>query len=160
MSTNCADFGVAIERRFAGSSAANRTGRRHLRLFAQPIEGDPVMIEERLHGDDYAPRTVARPPDRAWVCAFGIYDPASQLGAPSSTPLKLRFTENVPLCGETQDFFPLSAIRRIVSAIRLWRARARSRQELCQLSDHQLSDIGLRRENVGYGFLEPFCYRD
>jgi uncharacterized protein YjiS (DUF1127 family) len=118
------------------------------------------MIEQRLHGDDYGHRMVARSPDTARVCAFGIYDPASQLGAPSSTPPKLRFTKSVPLRGEARDFSPLSAIRRIVSAIRLWRARARSRQELYQFSDHQLSDIGLRRENVDYGFLEPFWYRD
>jgi uncharacterized protein YjiS (DUF1127 family) len=55
---------------------------------------------------------------------------------------------------------PLVAIGRIVSAIRLWRACARSWQELCELSDHQLSDIGLRREDVGYRFLEPFWYGD
>jgi uncharacterized protein YjiS (DUF1127 family) len=116
------------------------------------------MIEERLHGDDrgYGHRRVACPPDTARVCAFGIRDSAGQLGAPSSTPPKLRFTERVPPRAETQGFSPLRAIRRIVSAIRLWRARARSRQELCQLSDHQLGDIGLRRQDVGYGFAEPF----
>jgi uncharacterized protein YjiS (DUF1127 family) len=120
------------------------------------------MIEERLHGDDrgYGRRRVVRPPDTARVCAFGLYDPVRQLGAPLSTPPKLRFTETVPPCAETGGVSPLSAIRRIVSAIRLWRARARSRQELCELSDHQLSDIGLRREDVGYGFLGPFWYGD
>jgi uncharacterized protein YjiS (DUF1127 family) len=113
------------------------------------------MIEERLHGDYYAPRTVARTPDRAWVCALGIHDPAWQLGAP-----KLRFSENVPLRSKAQGVSPLPAIRRIVSAIRLWCAQARSRQELCELSDHQLSDIGLRRVDVGYGFTERLWYRD
>jgi uncharacterized protein YjiS (DUF1127 family) len=113
------------------------------------------MIEERLHGDDYAPRTVARPPDRAWVCALGIHDPAWQLGAP-----KLRFSESVPPRTEARGVSPLAVIRQIVSAIRLWRARARRRQELCELSEHMLSDIGLRRVDVGYGFPEVFWYRD
>jgi len=113
------------------------------------------MIEERLHGDDYAPRTIARPPDRASVCALGIHDPAWQLGAP-----KLPFSESVPPRTEARGVSPLPAIRRIVSAIRLWCAQARSRQELCGLSDHQLSDIGLRRVDVGYGFTEVLWYRD
>ena len=113
------------------------------------------MIEECLHGDDYAPRTVARPPDRAWVCALGIHDSAWQLGAP-----KLPFSESVPPRTEARGVSPLPAIRRIVSAIRLWCAQARSRQELCGLSDHQLSDIGLRRVDVGYGVTEVLWYRD
>ena len=120
------------------------------------------MIGERLRGDDrgYGRRTVAPPPDAAWVCAFGIYDPAGRLAAPSSTPPKLRFTARVPPGAETRGVSPLSTIRRIVSAIRRWRARARSRRELCELSDHQLSDIGLRREDVGYEFPKPFWQRD
>ena len=47
---------------------------------------------------------------------------------------------------------PLTAIRRIVAAIRRWREHARSRQQLRALSDHLLKDIGLRREDVGYEF--------
>ena len=109
------------------------------------------MIEELPYGDDrgYGRRMVARPPDTARVCAFGIYDPAGWLGAPLSTPPKLRFTERVPPSAETRGVSPLSAIRRIVSAIRLWRARAHSRQQVRELSDHLLKDIGLRREDVG-----------
>jgi uncharacterized protein YjiS (DUF1127 family) len=116
------------------------------------------MIEELPHGDDrgYGRRTVARPPDTAWVCAFGIYDPAGRPDGPSSTPPKLRFTAGVPPRAGTRGFSPLSAIRRIVSAIRMWRARARSRQQLCELSDYQLSDIGLRRKDVGYGLSDTF----
>jgi len=96
------------------------------------------MIEEHLHRDDrgYERRRVARPLDMAWVCAFGIYDPAGRLGVPSSTPPKLRFTERVPPRVELRGISALSAIRRIVSAIRLWRARAHSRQQLRELSDH------------------------
>jgi uncharacterized protein YjiS (DUF1127 family) len=113
------------------------------------------MIEERLHGDVYAPRTVARPPHRARVCALGIHDPVWRLGAP-----KLRLSESVPPRTEARVVSSLPAIRRIVSAIRRWCAQSRSRQELCKLSDHQLSDIGLRRVDVGYGFPEVFWCRD
>jgi uncharacterized protein YjiS (DUF1127 family) len=54
----------------------------------------------------------------------------------------------------------LTATRQAVAAIRLWRARARSRQELRELSDHLLKDIGLRREVVGYEFPAPFWHCD
>ena len=118
------------------------------------------MIEERLRGDDrgYGRGRVARPLDMAWVCAFGIYDPARRLGVPSSTPPKLRFTERVPPSAETRGVSPLPAIRRIVAAIWRWRSRARahSRQQLRELSDHLLKDIGLRREAVGCEFPKPF----
>ena len=116
------------------------------------------MIEELPYGDDrgYGRRMVARPPDTARVCAFGIYDPAGQLGAPSLTPLKLQFTEGMPSRAEIRGFLPLSAIRRIVAGIRLWRARTRARQELSELSEHMLSDIGLRRVNIGYGLSDTF----
>jgi uncharacterized protein YjiS (DUF1127 family) len=120
------------------------------------------MFEERLHDDDssYGRRRVAHAPATAPVCAFGIYDPAKQPGAPPSTSLKLRFTERMPPRAEPRGVSPLSAIRRVVSAIRRWRARARSRQELSELNGHQLSDIGLRREDAGYLSLESFWYRD
>jgi uncharacterized protein YjiS (DUF1127 family) len=54
----------------------------------------------------------------------------------------------------------LTAIRQAVAAIRLWRARARSRQELRELSDHLLKDIGLGREEVGYEFPRRFWHCD
>ena len=115
------------------------------------------MIEELPHGDDrgYGRRRIARPPTRRGS-AFGIYDPARQLGAPSSTLPKLRFSERLPPRAEPRGVSPLAVIRRIVSAIRMWRARARSWQELCELSEHMLSDIGLRRVDVGYGLSDTF----
>jgi uncharacterized protein YjiS (DUF1127 family) len=47
-------------------------------------------------------------------------------------------------------------ISRIVAAIRQWRIRARSRQQLREPSDNLLKDIGLRREGVGCEFPKPF----
>jgi uncharacterized protein YjiS (DUF1127 family) len=41
------------------------------------------------------------------------------------------------------------------SVIRQWRQRARTRQQLCRLSDHMLKDIGLSREEVGHEFPRP-----
>ena len=115
------------------------------------------MFEELPHGDDrgYGRRRIARPWTRHGS-AFGIYDLAGQPDGPSSTPPKLRFTAGDPPRARPRVFLPLSAVRRIVSAIRLWRARARSRQELCELSKHMLSDIGLRRVDVGYGLSDTF----
>jgi uncharacterized protein YjiS (DUF1127 family) len=54
----------------------------------------------------------------------------------------------------------MAVIRRIVSAIRRWRERARSRPQLRELNDHFLRDIGLRRDNVGYDFAKPFWHLD
>lgn len=65
-----------------------------------------------------------------------------------------------PRRGETTEITPLGAIRRLVAAIRQWHGHARLRQELRELSDHLLRDIGLRREDVGYQFPKPFWYRD
>ena len=57
---------------------------------------------------------------------------------------------------ETTHIAPRTVIRRMVAAIGLWCARARSRQELRELSEHLLKDIGLRREDVGYEFPKLF----
>jgi uncharacterized protein YjiS (DUF1127 family) len=61
---------------------------------------------------------------------------------------------------EIINIAPRTVIRRIVAAIGLWCARARSRQELRELSEHLLKDIGLRREHVGYQFPKPFWRSD
>jgi uncharacterized protein YjiS (DUF1127 family) len=127
------------------------------------------MIVEHLHNEfrpspldhsRYKARTVARAPGTEWLWAFGIFDPGTQLGAPSSTPPKLLLTEKVPRRTKTRGVSPFSAIRRIVAAIKLRRARSRSRRELPELSDRMLKDIGLRREVVGYEFPMPLWYRD
>jgi uncharacterized protein YjiS (DUF1127 family) len=44
----------------------------------------------------------------------------------------------------------------MVATTRLWRRRVRSRQELRQLSDHSLKDIGLSRDAVAYEVAKPF----
>jgi uncharacterized protein YjiS (DUF1127 family) len=52
----------------------------------------------------------------------------------------------------------LAAIRLIVAATRRRREGARSRQQLRELNDHMLRDIGLRREDVGYEFPMPLWH--
>jgi uncharacterized protein YjiS (DUF1127 family) len=78
------------------------------------------------------------------------FDPS----VPHRSPL--RASLDVPLGGralrraKTKPIAPLTAIRRIVAAIRLWRGRTRSRQQLRELDDHLLKDIGLKREDIVY----------
>lgn len=71
--------------------------------------------------------------------------------SPDVPPIRRSFRR-----AETSHTAPLTVIRRIVAAIRRWRARAGSRQELRELSEHLLKDIGLRREDVGYEFPKLF----
>jgi uncharacterized protein YjiS (DUF1127 family) len=68
----------------------------------------------------------------------------------------LPFKGRVPRRAKTRPIAPLTEIRRIVAVIWRWRSRARSRQQLRELSDHMLRDIGLRREDLGYEFPRPF----
>ena len=65
-----------------------------------------------------------------------------------------------PRCAKNRHIAPLAAIRLIVAAIRPRRERACSPQQLRELSDHMLRDIGLRREDVGYEFPKPFWHCD
>jgi len=77
----------------------------------------------------------------------------------AAVALALPFTGPVPRRRE-RHATPMAVIRRIVSAIRRWRERARSRPQLRELNDHFLRDIGLRRDNVGYDFAKPFWHLD
>src|SRR5438128_9142163 len=66
----------------------------------------------------------------------------SPLWASPDAPL----TGRAPPRAETGHIALLTAFRRIVAAIRVRRGRARSRQQLRELDDHLLKDIGLKRE--------------
>jgi uncharacterized protein YjiS (DUF1127 family) len=72
----------------------------------------------------------------------------------------MRLAERRSVAPRPESIAPLMVIRRIVAAIRLRRARARSQQELRGLSDLMLKDIGLRREDVGSSFPKPFWQCD
>lgn len=55
---------------------------------------------------------------------------------------------------------PMTVVRRMLAVARSWRGCARSRRELRKLTDHQLKDIGLRRETAGYTFPKALWYCD
>jgi uncharacterized protein YjiS (DUF1127 family) len=122
---------------------------------------ESFRCEYRLSLLDHRPderRTAAR--------RFGATATVRTLEATAQQEWPLWALLDVPLTGraprraDTTEITPLGAIRRFVAAIRLWHRRARSRQELRELSDHMLKDIGLRREDLGYEFAKPFWYFD
>ena len=127
------------------------------------------MMEEGLHGeyrlslldrrgDDR--RRTGRLPGAVRASALHAFDPLVQYGLPLWTSPAVRLAPRAPRRAGTRHIAPLSAIRRIVAAIRLWCGRARARRQLRELSDHMLKDIGLRREDVGYEFPKPYWHCD
>ena len=66
----------------------------------------------------------------------------------------------VPDRATTDRITPLAMIRRILAAMRLRRARVRSRQQLKELDNHLLKDIGLGREVIDYTSPRPEPYWD
>jgi len=58
----------------------------------------------------------------------------------------------------TDPITPLTIIRRVLAVMRLRRARVRARQQLKELDNHLLKDIGLRREAVDYTSAKPEMY--
>jgi uncharacterized protein YjiS (DUF1127 family) len=155
VSKSCADFGLAIERRFARSSAANRPT-----PSAWPptslIKEDAVMMEESLHGEYRLSSLDHRHDERRragrWYGATVVrtIDGTVQQEWPLWPLLDVPLTGRAPRRADTSYIAALSIVWRIVAAIRLWRGRARSRRQLHELNDHLLKDIGLRREDLGY----------
>jgi uncharacterized protein YjiS (DUF1127 family) len=123
------------------------------------------MMEQSLHreyrlslldrrGDQR--RSVARRPATVSASSLLTFDPAVQRGSPLWASPFVALVGHSPSRAKTRHIAPLTAIRRIVAAIRLWRERARSRQQLRELSNYMLDDIGLRRDALGYEFQTPF----
>ena len=119
------------------------------------------MMEENLHGA-YRLSSLDRRGDepRRAGCCYGATAIVYALDRTAQQEWPLRSLLGMPLTGQTprrrqRNPKPLSTIRRIVAAIRLWSDRSRSRQELRELSDHLLKDIGLRREHLVYKFPRP-----
>jgi len=69
-------------------------------------------------------------------------------------------TKWLPHRAGTRRIAPLAALHRIAAAIRLRRERDRSRQQLRELNDHLLKDIGLRREDLGFEAPKSPWHRD
>ena len=109
-------------------------------------------------GDDR--RSHARVAVMARVSPPFAFDRVAQRRLPLWLSPDVQVTEWAPRKAEARHFPILTAIGRIVATLRLWRRRARSRQQLRALSGHMLKDIGLRREDVGYDVSSPLWYRD
>jgi uncharacterized protein YjiS (DUF1127 family) len=101
-------------------------------------------------------RAAARLLGAVWASSVGMFDRPARQGS------LLWVSPDVPLTGselrraERRQIAPPTKIRRIIAAIRLWRRRVRSRQELRELDDHLLKDIGLSRADVFYEVAKPF----
>jgi uncharacterized protein YjiS (DUF1127 family) len=119
------------------------------------------MTQLSLHGE-YRPfsldrrgderRGPARPALAVRASSLRTFDPVAQYGLRRGASL------GVSRRADTRHIAVPTGIRRIMAAIRLWRGRARSRQQLRGLNNHLLRDIGLRREDVGYEFPKPFWH--
>jgi len=109
-------------------------------------------------GDE--PRRAGRLPGTAPISSVRTFDVAVQHGSSSWSSPDVPPASPAPRRTKTSDLAPLTAIGRIVAAIRLWRGRARGRQQLRALDDRLLKDIGLNREDVGYEFPRPFWHCD
>jgi uncharacterized protein YjiS (DUF1127 family) len=125
------------------------------------------MMEQSLNGV-FRPSLLDRHPDepRDVALRYGAtatvrtLDRTAQKEWPLWALLDVPLTGRAPHRAETTETTRLGAIRRLVTTIRRWQRRARSRQELGELSDHMLKDIGLRREEVGSEFPQLFCRCD
>ncbi len=62
----------------------------------------------------------------------------------------------IPRYNRTRRIDLLAALRRIAVALQRQRRRARSRQQLGELSDHLLKDIGLDRATACHEAARPF----
>jgi uncharacterized protein YjiS (DUF1127 family) len=129
------------------------------------------MIKERLYGEvrvallahpHRACRGAPQLPQTAWGGSFDTFDPAARPATPRRAFPYVPLTERKPAPArhESGHSAPSTAIRRVVAVIRLWWGLARSRQQLRELSDHMLEDIGLRREDFVYEEPKPFRHRD
>ena len=124
------------------------------------------MMEESLHGEfqlsslghgHHKSRRAVRLPRTVYATFLHTFYPALRHRSTRLASLDVPITHTTRRA-RNRHIPPLAAIRLIVAAIRRRRERAGSRQQLRELSDHMLRDIGLRREDVGYEFPKPFWH--
>jgi uncharacterized protein YjiS (DUF1127 family) len=97
-----------------------------------------------------------RPADRLQATVWTVSACVDYLAPRQGSPRPA--APEAPLLGrnEARAIAPVGPISRIVATIRLWRRRVRSRQELRELNDHLLKDIGLSRDAVACEVAKPF----
>src|SRR4051812_25554539 len=96
---------------------------------------------------------------------YGRRGPVRRFGAvaisiPATMTPSSRAFDRGPVDVKSQNdgisWTPLAAIRWVMTAIQLWRRKARLRQELHEINDHTLKGIGLRRERLDHEPVIPF----
>ena len=95
--------------------------------------------------------------------AVGVSSPPFLRSVPLGDPLGMFHDappRRVPDCAATDHFGPLAVVRRIFAVMRQRSARVRSRQQLKELDNHLLRDIGLGREAIDYTSPRPEMYWD
>ena len=95
--------------------------------------------------------------------AVGVSSPRFLRPVPLGDPLGMFHDvspRRVPDRATTDHFGALAVVRRIFAVMRRRPARVRSRQQLKELDNHLLKDIGLRREAVDYTFPRREKYWD
>jgi uncharacterized protein YjiS (DUF1127 family) len=125
------------------------------------------MMEESRHGEfrlsslghgHHKSRRAVRLPRTVYVTLVHTFYPALRHRSTRLASLDVPITYTTRRA-KNRHIALLAAIRLIVAAVRRRRReRARSRQQLRELSDHTLRDIGLRREDIGYEFPKPFWH--
>ena len=114
-----------------------------------------VMMEESLKGELRMTGLLAM----VSASSARPFDHAIPHGSPVWASPGAWRTERTPRRSETRHIAPPTVIQRIVGALRLWRRRTRSRQQLRELNDHVLKDIGLSRETLCYEATRPVLAR-
>ena len=102
-----------------------------------------------------------------WPCrtaeAVGVSSPRFIRPVPLEDPLGVVCDvppRRVPDRATAEGITPLAMIRRILAVIRQRRGRVRARQQLKELNNHLLRDIGLGREVIDYTSPRPEMYWD
>ena len=152
---------MAIERWFARSRAAEQDGA-GIRA-AHPHQRDVLMMKENPRAEH---RLISlddhRSPLRGtvWVASSPASGRAARPGSPSWASREVPITGREPRRARANRPALLTMVRRIIAALRLWRERARSREQLRECNDYLLRDIGLRREQVCYEYPKPYSHCD
>jgi uncharacterized protein YjiS (DUF1127 family) len=127
-------------------------------MLDQDRDGVVRLSSIDRRGDE--PRRAVRLPGTAPILSVRTFDVAVQYGSSSWSSPDVPLARPASRRTKAGDLAPLTAIGRVVNAIRLWRGRTRGRQQLRVLDDRLLKDIGLKREEVGYEFPKPFRHCD
>ena len=114
----------------------------------EDLYGEIGVLPLRRHHDQR--KAAVGLSETVWLSSVNLLDrPAHHASSPGSPP-DGSLDRPPPPRGKTSDITPLMALRRIFAALRRWGGRSRPQQQLRELSDHLLKDIGLSRVVLAY----------